>query len=139
SLPANAIEKVELITNPSSKYDPEGQSGIINIVLKKNERYGSNGNVSVSAGRLNSYNFNGGLNHRNEKWNLSGNYSFRRGDRKGFGLNNTSFLNSNNGISYTEANQQMLRKDINHTLKLGAEYFFNDNTSLALSGNLNTG
>jgi outer membrane receptor protein involved in Fe transport len=139
SLPANAIEKVELITNPSSKYDPEGQSGIINIVLKKNQRYGTNGNVSVSAGRLNSYNFNGGLNHRNEKWNLSGNYSFRKGDRLGFGLNNTTFLNSDNGVDFTEANQRSLRKDINHTLKLGAEYYFTDNTSLALSGNLNTG
>lgn len=139
SLPANAVEKVELITNPSSKYDPEGQSGIINIVLKKNQRYGTNGNVNISAGRLNNYNFNAGLNHRNEKWNLSGNYSFRTADRKGFGLNNTTFLNSTNGISFTEANQNSLRKDINNTLKLGAEYYFTEKTSLALSGNLNTG
>ncbi|MEO5911560.1 MAG: TonB-dependent receptor, partial [Pelobium sp.] len=83
SLPASAIERVELITNPSAKYDPEGQSGIINIVLKKNQKLGVNGNVSVSAGRFNSYNGNGSINYRDEKWNLSSNYSYRTGDRLG--------------------------------------------------------
>jgi len=50
SLPANSIDKVEVITNPSSKYDAEGQTGIINIVLKRNIRTGLNGSINTSAG-----------------------------------------------------------------------------------------
>ncbi|WP_081659312.1 TonB-dependent receptor domain-containing protein [Pedobacter glucosidilyticus] len=137
SLPANAIDKVELITNPSSKYDPEGQSGIINIVLKRNQRLGVNGNVNTSAGRLNNYNFNTGLNFRNEKWNFSGNYSLRSGDRIGLGSNNTTFLGTSNTSAFTTANQNTLRSDLTNTLKLGMERYFTPNTSLAISGNLN--
>jgi outer membrane receptor protein involved in Fe transport len=139
SLPANAIDKVELITNPSSKYDPEGQSGIINIVLKKNQRLGVNGNVNTSAGRFNNYNFNTGLNFRNEKWNFSGNYSLRSGDRIGLGSNNTRFLGTNNISAFTTANQNTLRSDLTNTLKLGVERYFTTRTSLAFSGNLNVG
>lgn len=139
SLPANAIDKVELITNPSSKYDVEGQSGIINIVLKKNQRLGVNGNVNTSAGRLNNYNFNTGLNFRNEKWNFSGNYSLRSGDRIGLGSNNTRFLGTNNLSAFTTANQNTLRSDLTNTLKLGVERYFTPKTSLAISGNLNIG
>ncbi len=136
SLPANAIDKVELITNPSSKYDPEGQSGIINIVLKRNLIRGINGNASISAGRYENYNANLGLNYRNEKWNYSGNYSFREGDRLGSGFNSTTFLN-NNTIPYTSSNQTSNRFNRSHILKAGVERFFSQNTSLGLSANLN--
>ena len=55
-LPANSIERIEVITNPSAKYRPEGTSGIINIVLKKNIKYGWNGSVVANAGNKNRYN-----------------------------------------------------------------------------------
>src|SRR5690606_14637720 len=66
SLPAEAIDKVEIITNPSARYDAEGQSGIVNIILKKNARLGLNGSVNASVG--NYENANGGvtLNYRPE-------------------------------------------------------------------------
>lgn len=137
SLPANAIDKVELITNPSSKYDPEGQSGIINIVLKRNLIRGINGNATLSAGRYENYNANIGLNYRNEKWNYSANYSFREGDRLGAGFNSTTFLNNTITAPYTSSNQTSNRFNRNHTIKAGIERFFTQNTSLGLSANLN--
>lgn len=139
SLPASAIERVELITNPSSKYDPEGQSGIINIVLKKNQRLGINGNVALTTSRFNGFNGNTGLNFKNEKWNLSGNYSYRTGDRLGSGLNNTEFISSSLTTPFSFASESSLSNDKNHTFKVGAEYYFTEKTSLSLSGNFNSG
>src|SRR5690606_38370763 len=55
ALPADAVERIEVVTNPSSKYDAEGQSGIINIVLKKNTYLGFNGSVNASGGSYNNY------------------------------------------------------------------------------------
>src|SRR5690606_12898855 len=78
SLPANTIDKVEIITNPSSKYDAEGQSGIINIILKKNIRTGLNGNVTLSGGSYNNYMAGVTLNYRDRKFNYYGSYNFKR-------------------------------------------------------------
>ena len=140
SLPASAIEKVELITNPSSKYDAEGQSGIINIVLKKNQKIGLNGNVAVTTGRFNTYNTNGSLNYRDQKWNLSGNYSYRTGDRPGSGNTNTTFLNPQANVApYSFSNQISNRNGQNNTFKVGAERYFSEKTSVALSGNFSFG
>ncbi len=137
SLPANSIERVELVTNPSSKYDPEGQSGLINIVLKRNIKTGLNGNFSVSAGRLENYNANTSLNYRNLKWNLSSNYGLRTGDRLGFGINNTDFLNANSGLINSRSNTNSFSNDISHTLKLGADYYLTEKTTIGVAGNLN--
>ncbi|MBK0384120.1 TonB-dependent receptor [Pedobacter sp. SD-b] len=140
SLPASAIERVELITNPSSKYDAEGQSGIINIVLKKNQKIGFNGNVAVSAGRFDNYNANGSLNYRDQKWNISGNYSFRDGNRPGAGKTNTTFLNpATNVAPFSFSNQISNRSGQNNTFKVGAERYFSEKTSVAVSGNFSFG
>lgn len=136
SLPASSIDKVELITNPSSKYDPEGQSGIINIILKKNQNNGLNGNLTLSAGRYENYNASGGINSRSEKWNFSSNYSYREGDRLGSGYNSTTFL-GNTILPYTTSYQNSVRFNRNHTVKAGIEHYLSENTSLGLTGNLN--
>ena len=134
SLPASAIESIELVTNPSSKYDPEGQSGIINIVLKKNKKIGLNGSVSASAGSFDNYNASTNLSYRDEKINLYGNYSFRNGNRIGGGYNNTQFLTTSGLVNNSTASN---RNDLNNTIKLGADYYINSKTTLGLSGNLN--
>lgn len=84
-VPASTIENIEIITNPSAKYDPEGTSGIINIVMKKQQRALTSGLVSLSAGSRGETNGDGQLSVRNGKWvfTLGANYGERihTGDR----------------------------------------------------------
>ena len=63
-MPSSMIESIELITNPSAKYSPEGMAGIINVVLKKNNKVGFNGNTSFTVGYPARNNFTGLLNRR---------------------------------------------------------------------------
>lgn len=77
-LPANAIEKIELISNPSARYDAAGNAGIINIVMKKDQRLGTNGTLTASYGQGRYPKTGQGLtfNHRTNKLNIFGNYNF---------------------------------------------------------------
>ncbi|WP_069658723.1 TonB-dependent receptor [Arcticibacter eurypsychrophilus] len=134
SLPASSIETIELITNPSSKYDPEGQTGIINIVLKKNQRIGFNGGVSLSAGTLDNYNANTNLSYRDGKVNLYGNYSYRYSNRKGSGFSNTNFLDNNSILNNSTVSK---RHNEGNNAKVGLEYYLNSKTTIGVSGNIN--
>ena len=82
-LSANDIKSIEIIPNPSAKYDPDGMAGILNIVLK-NEKKEDNlsGNLTLSAGTTNSYNVSGSLNWRSDRMNLYNSYSFRYDERE---------------------------------------------------------
>lgn len=139
SLPADAVSKVEIITNPSAKYDAEGQSGIINIVLKKNIRTGLNGNVNASVGNYDNYNAGIALNYRDNKFNYFGNYNFRHGRNVGEG--NTTTVGLINGIRdenslVTETSTESFRKGINNSFRLGMDYYANDKTTLSLGANM---
>lgn len=134
SLPASSIENIELITNPSSKYDPEGQTGIINIVLKKNKKLGSNGSASFSAGNKDNYNASANFSYRDGRLNLYGNYSYRYSNRFFGGFSNTKFT-ENNRLLNNESDAK--RHSINHTAKIGADYYIDDLTTIGVSGNLN--
>lgn len=78
-IPASTIETIELITNPSAKYDPEGTTGIINVVLKKNALAGVSGEVDVNAGSFDQYGIEVIANYRTDdiSWTLSGDYNER--------------------------------------------------------------
>lgn len=75
--PASAIQEVELITNPSARYDAEGIGGIINIILKESRKQGLNGQVNVSAGTGHKYNGGFNLNYRNKRLLFTSGYSYR--------------------------------------------------------------
>ena len=78
-IPSDLIDRVEVITNPSAKYDAsDANSGIINIILKKNNTRGYNGGISAGTDTRNQYNISGDLNVRLSKWNLFGNAAYRR-------------------------------------------------------------
>lgn len=81
TLPANSIKKIEVITNPSAKYDPDGMAGIINIVTKKNKLEGFFGNVNVGAAYNGRYNAGGMLNIKQGKWSTMLNAGVNYGDR----------------------------------------------------------
>ncbi|MGY4383607.1 outer membrane receptor protein involved in Fe transport [Pedobacter sp. UYP24] len=139
SIPASSIESVELITNPSAKYDAEGQSGIINIVLKKNKKLGLNGAVALTAGSQENYNANTNLSFQNSKINLYGNYSYRYGNRLGGGFNNIQYTNllSPSSAAFTNQITDSKSLDKGHNFKAGIDYYVSDKSILSFSGGFN--
>lgn len=131
ALPANSIERIEVVTNPSSRYDAEGQSGIINVVLKKDVRVGLNGAVNVSAGSYDNYNAGINLNYRGAKLNYFGSYNFNRRNNVGSGLNSTRLFSSN---SITENLSESMNLGLNNNIRLGTDYYISDKTTIGLSG-----
>ena len=125
ALPANMVERIELVTNPSAKYDPDGTSGIINIVLKKNKLRGVNGNVNISGATGNVFNGSSSLSMRNSKMNLYGTYSYRHYEGA---RNNYGEMNRWNSDTLFRLNQNRLGTDYNvgHTLKLGSDFYLKD-------------
>jgi outer membrane receptor protein involved in Fe transport len=140
SIPASAIETIELITNPSSKYDPEGQSGIINIVLKKNKSLGFTGNASVSAGTLNAFNSNISLAYQHKKLNIYGNYSHRQNNRSasGYSYRTSDVLQTNPAVPQ-QFNQNSLNTGGNNgnQIKAGIDYNLTNKTTVSFSSNIN--
>lgn len=133
SLPANAVERIEVVTNPSSKYDAEGQSGIIDIVLKKNTYLGFNGSVNVSGGSYDNYMAGLNLNFRNRNVNYYGGYTFNRRNMIGDGVNNTELLINN---SQTNNVSESSRLGLNHNMQLGVDYYLGEKTLIGLAGNV---
>ncbi|WP_432712408.1 TonB-dependent receptor domain-containing protein [Pedobacter sp.] len=137
SIPASSIESVEVITNPSAKYDAEGQSGIINIVLKKNKKLGLNGNVALTAGNYDTYNANTSISFQNNKVNLYGNYGFRTGKRLSDGYSNTSYLRPTSPIFLANQNSDSEGSDKGHNVKAGIDYSLTDKDVISFSGGFN--
>ena len=82
SLPASAVDRVELITNPSARFDPDGTAGILNIVLKKNKLEGVSGQLQATYGTGDNHDANASLNYRTTSWSLSSNLGWN--DRQSF-------------------------------------------------------
>ncbi|MCZ4245875.1 TonB-dependent receptor domain-containing protein [Pedobacter punctiformis] len=138
SIPASSIESVEVITNPSAKYDAEGQSGIINIVLKKNTKLGFNGSAAVTAGNRDNYNANTNLSFQNSKVNLYGNYSFRYGNRVGGGYQDIFYKKPTDSTVFANQNTSSTSLDKGHNVKAGLDYYLTQKSVISLSGSYNS-
>lgn len=136
SLPANSIERIEVITNPSARYRPDGTSGIINIVLKKNIKRGWNGIVTANAGNKERYNGSVSLNYNPGKINLFGSYSLRQDSRLRTNTIDRIYLDSLGKVSsyYTEENVSKLRPLAN-IVNAGIDYTLNEHNSFGISSN----
>ncbi len=135
-IPADAIEKVEIITNPSAKYDPDGMSGILNIILKKNKLKGFSGNVAANYGFNDNYNGNAGLNYRNKKWNLYSNYAYRRSDRfRVVTSDRALYLGDSTSTLDQDTDGSSVKE--NHTISAGVDYNLTPKSVLSVSGNMN--
>ena len=93
-LPADAIDKVEVITNPSARYDAEGGSGIINIVLKKGKNQGFNGTLIASTGLPETYGLSANVNYKTEKLNYFTTAGYNYRTNEGAGKTNSEYLNA---------------------------------------------
>ncbi|KFF74282.1 hypothetical protein HX13_14305 [Chryseobacterium sp. P1-3] len=133
-LPSSTIDKIEFITNPSSKYDAAGSS-IINIRLKKEQRKGTNGSISssIGTGKYVKNNNSFSINHRNKKFNIFGNYSFAYRELYNHLILDRNFYNNNNfEKAYLQDNY--LKFGIkSHVAKAGMDYYMNDKNVLGFS------
>ena len=131
SLPAESIEKVEVVTSPSARYEASGTAGILNIILKKEELEGFNGSFILNGGYPTTYGGNATLNWRTKKLNLFSTTSLRNSESRGGGIFESENFNPVRFVN-EDRDYQRFRNSI--FFNLGAEYFFNDKTSLTLSG-----
>ena len=131
TITADMIEKIEVITNPSAKYDAEGTSGIINIVLKKEEREGLNGSVSINTGIPHNHSVGLSLNRRTEKFNLFSQLGagYRELPRKNKNFNTDLITETSVGSEGTEYRNEQF-----YNLILGTDYHINKYNVLTLSG-----
>lgn len=132
-IPAENIEKVEVITNPSSKYDSEGTAGIINIVLKKNKSKGFGSSVQVTTGVPDNHALGYNVNYKNKKINIFSDLRYRY---MNFLVNETSSRTTYDGTSvdsYLDGTIDRDRTNKTFTVYLGGDYYFNDKNMLTLS------
>ncbi|MES1214515.1 MAG: TonB-dependent receptor [Bacteroidota bacterium] len=137
SIQSTQIESIELITNPSAKYEAAGNAGIINIRLKKNKSFGVNGSVNAGWNIANYAKYNSGvsLNYRNKKVNLFGNYNYSNNtNRNHFHLYRTTSVDSS-----FDQNSIMLNKNESHGFKAGMDYYADKKSTFGVmvNGNIN--
>ncbi|MDB5284911.1 MAG: outer rane beta-barrel protein, partial [Bacteroidota bacterium] len=129
SIPASSIEAIELITNPSAKYDAEGNAGIINIKLKKGKTDGLNGSLSAGYGILDRYNATANINYRKKKINVFADYAFNYGKSTNRYIEGRT-ISLNDTTSYYNLDSKGTETHMNNSLKAGIDYFINDKNTL---------
>ena len=137
-LQGNLIQSIEVITNPSSRYDAAGEVGIINIVLKKNQEKGINGSFSAKAGYPAEYGGSYSINIRRRKVNLFSSYGVEYDKRPGWGESFQQNSSPDNQFAYFQRNDRN-RQEFSHNFTVGLDYFLNDKTSITGSFLYNTG
>ncbi|MGB0165552.1 MAG: TonB-dependent receptor domain-containing protein [Luteibaculum sp.] len=132
TITADMIESIEVITNPSAKYQAEGTSGILNIILKKEEKKGLNGSASVNTGIPDNHSFGISLNRRTENFNFF--------TQMGAGYRSIPRYNENINQNFADSTLLLsegteFRNEQFYNITLGTDYYINDFNIITLSGN----
>ncbi|MDI1307171.1 MAG: outer membrane beta-barrel family protein [bacterium] len=128
-IPADAIDKVEVITNPSARYDAEGGSGLINIILKKGKNQGLNGTFIASTGVPETYGLSTNLNYKTEKLNYFTTAGYNHRTNEGGGLTNSEYFNTDGTPkSFLEENRDTKRTSDGFNGKAGIEWVISPTT-----------
>jgi len=136
TIPASTIERIEVVTNPSAKYDPDGTAGIINIVLKKNKIRGINGIVAATGGLPDdNHKLNATLNFRNDRINLYSSYAFDY--MEGFRNNNSDIERILAPDSIMKLNQKRIGTDFRrgHSANIGMDWYLSPQNTIGISAN----
>ncbi len=131
-IPSTSIKKIELITNPSAKYNPEGMSGIINIILHKNSTIGFNGTINLGLNFDKNARFNSSvdLNYKTGRFNFYGNYGNNINKNRNGGFVNRTDENYRTDFIFLDNNKS-------HLFKVGLDYFINDHNTISVYTNQN--
>jgi outer membrane receptor protein involved in Fe transport len=128
-LPADAIDKVEVITNPSARYDAEGGSGIINIILKKGKNQGFNGTLIASTGIPETYGINANVNYKTEKLNYFTTAAYNHRTNEGSGKTNSEYFNDDGSVrNFLDEDRQTKRTRDGFNGRAGIEWTVAPNT-----------
>ncbi|MFT5765489.1 MAG: iron complex outermembrane receptor protein, partial [Saprospiraceae bacterium] len=137
TMQASEIDNIEIITNPSAKYDAEGTGGIINIRLKKDQRLGANANISLSFAQGEKRNYNGSINsnYRSKQFNLFGTYSYYEGAN----INYLNLYREQNGLYFDQVSDMSGGWE-GHNFKAGSDYFIDKHNTIGVmvNGNVST-
>ena len=130
SIPADALDKVEVITNPSARYDAEGGGGIINIVLRKGKNIGLNGTVIANAGDPETYGLTGTVNYKTKEFNLFTTQGYNYRNNPGNAFTDSRYLNSDNStrdfMNETRENERLSKS---YNANIGVDWFLNESTT----------
>lgn len=141
SMPANSVDRIEIISNPGARYDAAGTAGIINIRMKKDQRIGMNGsmNVSYAQGVYPKANAGGNLNYRNRKLNIYANYNYAYRYWFNHLMLDRRFYDADNKLlsSYVQDNFSLFDFK-NHIGSGGIDYTLSSKTAVGFSGNITT-
>lgn len=136
-LPAEAIERVEVITSPSARYDAEGTAGILNIILRQKETLGFNGSLNATVGNPDNVGFTSNINYRTEKFNLFSNLGFRYFNAPRNSYNDTKYFDRivDGELIIPEyeriiESQNVDRINRNYNGNVGLEYFLSEKSSI---------
>ncbi|MEZ5044524.1 MAG: TonB-dependent receptor [Saprospiraceae bacterium] len=127
NLPAEQIDRIDIISNPGARYEAEGNAGIIDIRLKKDKNLGANGsfNTTYSQGQYAKANLNGSANYRNKLYNAYGSAGLADGTM----FHDMDFINLQNGLSISERDRD-LNKWQNYDYRIGADFFLGNKHTL---------
>jgi len=126
---ADQIERVEVITNPSARYEAEGNAGIINIIMKKEKKGGVNGSISTNVGYPAIAGVNSNINYRKGNVNLFGSYGVTYRENFGGGFIDQEFTPEDSAYS-TYVDRERERSGLSQNARFGLDYSFNESTTL---------
>lgn len=129
-LPADAIEKVEVITSPSARYDAEGTAGILNIVLKKEKTLGINGSINLTGGIPFNARATTNFNIRTEKFNIFNTLGYFHRESPGGGYNDNTYLSEQSEFDRIYEDRDISRNDDGFNINIGMEYFLTEKSSI---------
>lgn len=133
-LPADAIERVEVITSPSARYDAEGTAGILNIILKKEKTLGFNGSVSARVGHPDQAGLSANVNLRTDKFNIFNTTGYRYSTSPGESFSDTRYFDFISSYDRILENRESERTNQGFNTNLGVEYYINDMSSITATG-----
>jgi len=134
-MPASSIEKIEVITNPSARYNPEGTAGIINIVLKKNATLGVNGNLTANAGNNGRYNGNIRLNFNPGNYNIYASYGLRKDNRNRTNSDTRARVDAASVLSYYNGDLLSYASPLSNIVAMGLDYRADSLDQFGITGN----
>ncbi|MDR1758577.1 MAG: TonB-dependent receptor [Bacteroidales bacterium] len=140
-IPSSQIESIEVITNPSARLDPDGMSGILNVILKKKKEAGLNGMITLGGATtvfqkkpyFDNYNGNINLNYSYDKINVFLNYSYRRFGRRGEGILTRTSWTEQGDSSFLDQNSTQKNFGNSHNLRTGLDWYVNKQNTLSFT------